>query len=71
MNHDQALRILRWRFPTLCLWFGASTGHWWAYLDGALIEARTPEELGRRVDIATCRAPANGEIRRGPSGVRW
>jgi hypothetical protein len=47
-----ALDILRRRFPGLCLWFGNSTRHWWAVVDGDLLEAGTPEELGRRIDLA-------------------
>ncbi|MGH3389303.1 MAG: hypothetical protein ACRDOO_10545 [Actinomadura sp.] len=47
-----ALTLLRRRFPGVCLWFGHSTRHWWAYVNGHLVEARTPEELGRRLDLA-------------------
>jgi hypothetical protein len=47
-----ALDLLRRRFPGVLLWFGNATGHWWALVDGDLLEARTPEELGRRLDRA-------------------
>jgi hypothetical protein len=55
-----ALDILRRRFPAVCLWFGTSTRHWWAVLNGHLIEARTPEELGRHIDLTDI-----GESRQG------
>jgi hypothetical protein len=59
-----ALDILRRRFPTVCLWFGTSTRHWWAVANGHLIEALTPEELGRHLDLANV-----GESRQGDTGT--
>lgn len=59
-----ALDILRRRFPKICLWFGASTRHWWAYADGHLIEARTAQELGQCLDLALTvrRAPLSRRL---------
>lgn len=61
--HDPALALslLRRRFPTVCLWFGTSTRHWWAVVDGRLLEACTPQELGLRIDLAATDSPRPGK----------
>lgn len=62
--HDPALALslLRRRFPTVCLWFGTATRHWWAVVDGRLLEARTPQELGLRIDLAATDSPRPGKL---------
>ncbi|GAA2085993.1 hypothetical protein [Actinomadura alba] len=45
-----ALALLEQRFPAVPLWFGQATGHWWALAGDRLIEAHTPEHLGRELE---------------------
>jgi hypothetical protein len=41
------------RFPGVCLWYGESTGHWWAVVDRAdgarLLEGQDAGELSGRI----------------------
>jgi hypothetical protein len=46
----------------VCLWFGSSTRHWWAVVDGGLLEAPTPQELGLRIDLAATDSPRPGKL---------
>lgn len=48
----RALQLLAHRFPKIPIWFGHATRNWWAMVGGRLIEATTPEELGRLLDYA-------------------
>lgn len=53
---DRAVTALSGRFPSATIWFGEHTGSYWALAqieDGTprLIEAITPVELSRRLDL--------------------
>lgn len=43
-------KALARRFPSLPIWFGEHTGHWWALADNRLIEADSAGELGLVLD---------------------
>src|ERR1700754_511802 len=49
VNISYELHLLRRRFPTVTLWFGNATRHFWALVDDRLIEAKTPQELATAI----------------------
>ncbi|GAA2096766.1 hypothetical protein [Actinomadura alba] len=61
MNIPYELHLLRRRFPTVTLWFGHTTRHFWALVDDRLIEATTPQELANAINDTRIRqSPALG-----------
>ncbi|MFE9103375.1 hypothetical protein ACGFJT_17450 [Actinomadura geliboluensis] len=47
---DQAVELLRRRYPDLCIYWGEYTGSLWALLPDQLVEAKTAFDLARRLD---------------------
>ncbi|TDC54858.1 hypothetical protein E1281_15250 [Actinomadura sp. KC345] len=47
---DQAVELLRRRYPHLCIYWGEYTGSLWALLPDQLVEAKTAFDLARRLD---------------------
>lgn len=52
--------VLAARYPSWTIWFGASTGHWWALPSHArpaekLVEARSVEELVDSIEATRAR----------------
>ncbi|MFD0685917.1 hypothetical protein [Actinomadura fibrosa] len=63
IDPDHAVAELRRRFPGVCAWLGEFTGSWWAvFRDRSgrhrLLEAPTPQALGRLLDEAGLRRRA-------------
>ncbi|GAA2096576.1 hypothetical protein GCM10009780_43860 [Actinomadura alba] len=52
VNVPYELHLLRRRFPTVTLWFGHATRHFWAVMDDRLIEAQTPHGLASAITDA-------------------
>jgi hypothetical protein len=68
--NDDAIGVLRRRFPGTPIWFGPYTRSWWAALPPPvgwrLIEALDPEELTRAIIHAASRPwPVGGYRPRG------
>ncbi|GLZ14729.1 hypothetical protein Acsp04_49640 [Actinomadura sp. NBRC 104425] len=62
-NADQALAVLRARFPEAQVWRGEHTGKLWGLVQDAsgrahLVEAHDPVELGRCLEAARAGWPA-------------
>ncbi|MCW2900468.1 MAG: hypothetical protein JWO67_2733 [Streptosporangiaceae bacterium] len=54
-------RALSRRFPSVPIWFGEHTGHWWALADNRLIEADSAGDLGLVLDRLVGPQPVVGE----------
>ena len=72
VNIPYELHLLRRRFPTVILWFGQSTRHFWALVDDRLIEAETPQELANAITDARVwppggSRPGHRQVREAPS----
>ncbi|QKW34800.1 hypothetical protein HUT06_12815 [Actinomadura sp. NAK00032] len=72
-DHAAEVDALGRRFPGWTIWFGPSTGHWWALPPrdrdvGDFLEADTPQRLIARIEVVTRaarrRPPARGPARR-------
>jgi hypothetical protein len=63
VNIPYELHLLRRRFPTVILWFGQATRHFWALVDDRLIEAESPQELANAITDARVWPPR--EVRSG------
>jgi hypothetical protein len=55
-DHAVEIAILRKRYPRWTIWFGLSTGHWWALPPadrdiGNFIEALTRQKLIARIEV--------------------
>ncbi|MFA1546476.1 hypothetical protein [Actinomadura chokoriensis] len=55
---DQAVELLRRRYPDLCIYWGEYTGSLWALLPDQLVEAKTAFDLARRLDAILERSNA-------------
>ena len=62
---------LRHRFPTVPVWFGEHTRHWWALAADRLVEAGTPQELAAAVAavLGAGRPPVSARPPRGLAGT--
>lgn len=47
---DQAVELLRRRYPGLCIYWGEYTGSFWALLPDQLVEAKAAFDLAKRLD---------------------
>jgi hypothetical protein len=50
LDPDQAVEVLRRRYPGLCIYWGEYTGSLWALLPDQLVEAKSAFDLARRID---------------------
>ncbi|MFE9100434.1 hypothetical protein [Actinomadura geliboluensis] len=70
-DHAAEVDALGRRFPGWTIWFGPSTGHWWALPPrdrdvGDFLEADTPQRLIARIEVVTRAAPRRPPAR-GPA----
>ncbi|SNS36899.1 hypothetical protein SAMN05443665_1003104 [Actinomadura meyerae] len=78
-DHAAEVDALGRRFPGWTIWFGPSTGHWWALPPrdrdvGDFVEADTPQRLIARIEVvmrpAPRRPPDRGPAPRHDGGPR-
>ncbi|GAA2258236.1 hypothetical protein GCM10010402_12070 [Actinomadura luteofluorescens] len=50
LDLDQAVEVLRRRYPSLCIYWGEYTGSLWALLPDQPVEAKNAFDLARRID---------------------
>lgn len=50
LDLDQAVEVVRQRYPGLCIYWGEYTGSLWALLPDQLVEAKSAFDLARRID---------------------
>lgn len=50
LDLDQAVEVLRRRYPGLCIYWGEYTGSLWALLPDQLVEAKNAFDLARRIE---------------------
>lgn len=67
---DEALDGLRRLFPSICIWYGHSTGSLWALLPDRLVEAKNATGLARQLHAALSRPRPVEGTGRGASASR-
>ncbi|GAA2096404.1 hypothetical protein [Actinomadura alba] len=66
VNIPYELNLLRSRFPSIPLWFGQATRHFWALVDDRLVEAKTPEQLASAITDTRVWPPRGERLDNGP-----